>query len=98
MRMLVPILVRFTAADTSPSTDGAPPACHPSAIDYPSSDDKPLAENDPQLHAILHAFGALRLRYRDRRPDASPSADLLIYYEEATRGPHHAGPALTPTR
>jgi len=40
-----------------------------------------LAENDPQLHAIHYAFGALRMRYDDR-PDVYVSADLLIYYEE----------------
>ena len=54
----------------------------PAAIDYPSSDGKPLAENDVQARAILYAFGALRLRYSDRRPDVYVSADLLIYYEE----------------
>ena len=53
----------------------------PAAIDYPSSDGKPLAENDPQLHAIHYAFGALLLYYRDR-PDVYVSADLLVYYEE----------------
>ena len=54
----------------------------PAAIDYPSSDGKPLAENDVQARAILYAFGALRVRYRDRRSDVYVSADLLIYYEE----------------
>ena len=54
----------------------------PAAIDYPSSDGKPLAENDLQARAIFYAFGALRLRYRDRRSDVYVSADLLIYYEE----------------
>ena len=53
----------------------------PAAIEYPESDGKPLAENDPQLHAIHYAFGALLLHYRDR-PDVYVSADLLIYYEE----------------
>ena len=53
----------------------------PAAVDYPSSDGKPLAENDAQLHAIHYAFGALRLRYAER-PDVYVSADLLIYYEE----------------
>jgi len=51
------------------------------AIDYPTSDGKRLAENDPQLHAIHYAFGALRMRYDDR-PDVYVSADLLIYYKE----------------
>ena len=53
----------------------------PAAIDYPSSDGKPLAENDAQLRAIHYAFGSLRLRYAER-PDVYVSADLLIYYVE----------------
>ena len=57
------------------------PIVPPAAIDYPSSDGKPLAENDAQLHAILYAFGALLLHYRER-PDVYVSGDLLIYYEE----------------
>ncbi len=58
-----------------------PSAAPPAAVDYPSSDGKPLAENDPQLHAILYAVGALRVYYRDR-PDVYVSGDLLVYYEE----------------
>ena len=53
----------------------------PAAIDYPSGDGKPLAENDWQLRAILGSFAALDLHFRDR-PDVYVSADLLIYYEE----------------
>ena len=55
----------------------------PAAIEYPESDGKPMAENDPQLHAIHYAFGALLLRYRER-PDVYVSADLLIYYKEGS--------------
>jgi len=51
------------------------------AIEYPSGDGKPLAENDLQLHAIHYAFGALGLYYA-AHPDVYVSADLLIYYEE----------------
>ena len=58
------------------------PHLPPAAVDYPSSDGKPLAENDVQARAILYAFGALRVRYSDRRHDVYVSADLLIYYEE----------------
>ena len=58
------------------------PVLPSAAVDYPSSDGKPLAENDAQARAILYAFGALRVRYRDRRPDVYVSADLLIHYEE----------------
>ena len=57
------------------------PHLPPAAIDYPESDGKRLAENDPQLHAIHYAFGALGLHYRERA-DVYVSADLLIYYEE----------------
>ena len=57
------------------------PRLPPVAIEYPESDGKPMAENDPQLHAIHYAFGALLQRYRER-PDVYVSADLLIYYEE----------------
>ena len=53
----------------------------PAAIDYPSSDGKPLAENDVQRDAIHYAYGALRLRYT-ANSDVYVSADLLIYYEE----------------
>ena len=51
------------------------------AIDYPESDGKLLAENDPQFHAILYAVGALWLHYRERA-DVYVSGDLLIYYEQ----------------
>ena len=51
------------------------------AVDYPTSDGKPLAENDAQARAILYAFGALRVYY-EARSDVYVSADLLIYYEE----------------
>ena len=57
------------------------PVVPPTAVDYPESDGKPMAENDPQLHAIHYTFGALLLRYRDH-PDVYVSADLLVYYEE----------------
>ena len=53
----------------------------PAAIDYPSGDGKPMAENDWQLRAILDAVGVLDLHFRDR-PDVYVSGDLFIYYEE----------------
>ena len=37
-----------------------------------------MAENDPQLHAIHYAFGALRL-YCAARPDVYVCADLLVH-------------------
>ena len=53
----------------------------PAAVEYPSGDGKPMAENDWQLHAILDSFAALDRYFRDR-PDVYVSADLFIYYEE----------------
>ena len=60
------------------------PVLPPAAIDYPSSDGKRLAENDAQLHAILYAVGALRVRYA-AHSDVYVSGDLLIYCEEGNR-------------
>ena len=59
----------------------SPPILPSAAVDYPSSDGKPLAENDAQLHAILYAVSALRV-YFAARADVYVSGDLLIYYEE----------------
>ena len=53
----------------------------PAAVEYPSGDGQPMAENDWQLHAIIDSISALRLHYRDR-PDVYVSGDLFIYYEE----------------
>ena len=57
------------------------PILPPAAIEYPESDGKPMAENDPQLHAIHYAFGALLLCYAER-DDVYVSADLLSHAEE----------------
>ena len=54
---------------------------HRVTVEYPSSDGKPLAENDAQGEAIRYAIGALKIRYA-HRPDVYVSGDLLIYYEE----------------
>ena len=51
------------------------------AVEYPSSDGKPMAENDAQREAIMYAISALSIRYA-RRADVYVSGDLLIYYEE----------------
>ena len=51
------------------------------AVDYPSSDGKPMADNDWQRAAIVYALGALQEHYA-HRPDVYVSGDLLIYYEE----------------
>ena len=53
----------------------------PVAIDYPSGDGRPLAENDFQRAAILYAIGALQV-YFALRADVYVSGELLIYYME----------------
>ena len=53
----------------------------PVAVEYPSGDGKPMAENDAQLTAMLYGIGALRVYYQDR-DDVYVSGDLLMYYEE----------------
>ena len=53
----------------------------PVAIEYPSGDGKPMAENDAQLAAILYGIGALRVYFQDR-DDVYVSGDLLMYYKE----------------
>ena len=53
----------------------------PSAVEYPSSDGKPMAENDAQGNAIRYAIGSLRNWFADR-PEVYVAGDLLIYYEE----------------
>ena len=50
-------------------------------IHYPSSDGKPMAENDAQRSAIMYGIGALMRHFRDRR-NVYVSGDLLLYYEE----------------
>ena len=57
----------------------------PAAIEYPSGDGKPMAENDAQLLAIHYAIGALRVYY-EARSDVYVSGDLLMYYEEGNAG------------
>ena len=57
------------------------PAPAAAPVHYPSSDGKPMAENDAQRDAIMYGISALTRHFRDRR-DVYVSGDLLIYYEE----------------
>ena len=57
------------------------PAPAVTPIEYPSSDGKPMAENDAQRSAIMYGIGALSRHFKDRR-DVYVSGDLLIYFEE----------------
>ena len=61
----------------------APPA-PAAAIDYPSSDGKPMAESDFQRKPLTYAVDCLGHYFRNR-PDVYVSGNLLIYYEEGTQ-------------
>ena len=50
-------------------------------VHYPSSDGKPMAENDAQRAAIMYGVAALTRHFKGRR-EVYVSGDLLIYYEE----------------
>ena len=56
----------------------------PAAVEYPSSDGKPVAESDFQMTPLLYAREALRDYYRSRS-DVYVAANLFIYYEEGNR-------------
>ena len=51
------------------------------AVEYPSSDGKPVAESDFQLTVLTYAREALRTHFRARE-DVYVAANLLIYYQE----------------
>ena len=53
----------------------------PAATEYPSSDGKPMAENDAQRLNMIYAGDALG-QWFAKREDVYVSGDLPIYYEE----------------
>ena len=53
----------------------------PVAVEYPSSDGKPVAESDFQFTPIAYARAALRDHFRSRS-DVYVAANLFIYYQE----------------
>jgi len=57
----------------------------PGAVDYPSSDGKPMAESDDQRAAMIYAIDALETWFAERE-DVYVSGDLLIYYKEGNPG------------
>ena len=65
------------------SSLSAPPA-PAAAIDYPSSDGKPMAESDSQRKPLTYAVECLGHYFRNH-PEVYVSGNLLIYYEEGTR-------------
>ena len=56
----------------------------PPAVEYPSSDGKPMADNDAQRAAIIYMIGTLEYWF-SHRTDVYVSGDLLIYYQEGNR-------------
>ena len=64
------------------SSISAPPA-PAAAIDYPSSDGKPMAESDSQRKPLTYAVECLGHYFRNA-PEVYVSGNLLIYYEEGT--------------
>ena len=70
-----PALSAFSPAAPSARTRAAV------EVEYPSSDGKPLAENDAQHTAIVYGITVLRTHFAGR-DDVYVSCDLLIYYEE----------------
>ena len=54
------------------------------AVEYPSSDGKPMAESDSQRIPLTYAVDRLRYHFRNRA-DVYASGNLLIYYEEGNR-------------
>ncbi len=62
------------------STPVVPPPA-PVALEYPSSDGKPMAENDAQGLTMIYARDVLATRFAEHE-DVYVSGDLLIYYQE----------------
>jgi len=58
-------------------------------VDYPSSDGKPMAENDINREDLTDAVKELAWWFRDR-PDVYVSGDLLIFFIEGDRNQHRA--------
>ena len=79
--------IRETDTDTlarpsaTPIPDG--PLYH-NGIYYPDEDGEPLADNDFQAVAMNYAFGALRVRFRNR-DDVYVFMDMFVYYVEGDR-------------
>ena len=54
------------------------------AVEYPSSDGKPVAESDFQLTVLTYAREALRTHFRERE-DVYVAANLFIYHREGDK-------------
>ena len=54
-------------------------------VDYPCSDDQPMAESEFQLVPMLYALSVLRTHFRHRE-DVYAGGDMFVYYEEGNPG------------
>ena len=63
------------------ATSLSAPLAAPAAVEYPSSDGKPIAESDSQRIPLTYAVDRLRYYFRNHA-DVYASGNLLIYYEE----------------
>ena len=63
------------------ATSLSAPLAAPAAVEYPSSDGKPIAESDSQRIPLTYAVDRLRYHFRNHA-DVYASGNLLIYYEE----------------
>ena len=57
------------------------PVFPPAAVDYPSSDGKPVAESDFQFTPLRYAVDALRAHFQNRA-DVYVAGNMFLYYEE----------------
>ena len=57
------------------------PVTAPVAVDYPCSDDRPMAESDFQLDPLIDAITTLRTRFH-HRGQAYVAGDTFLYHEE----------------
>ena len=57
----------------------------PARVDYPSSDDRPMAESDAQRIPLTYAVERLGQHFRGR-DDVYVTGNLLLYYEEGNPG------------
>ena len=67
-----------------PPTPPASPEPEPGEIEYPSSDGQPMADNDKQALAMVHAFTPLLTRY-DPADNVYVGLNLLLYYERGNK-------------
>ena len=54
-------------------------------VDYPCSDDQPMAESEFQLVPMLYVLTVLRTHFR-RRENVYVGGDMFVYYEEGNPG------------